>query len=350
MQSKEWPKTEFTERARVEIPLIQAPMAGATPPELVIAVSKIGGVGSLGAALMQPDDLRKAIHRIREETRRPFNVNLFIPTPVKGPVHIDAFVKHLKQYERELGFEVSTEMPHPPSFEKQVEVLLQEEVPIFSFTFGIPPLSIIREFQKKNALVIGTATHVNEALALQEAGVDFIVLQGNEAGGHRGTFMEDSYSPTMELLKQAKEQIKKPLIAAGGIMHGKEIKAAIQAGAAAVQMGTAFLTCTESGAHPAYKKALLEWKKRRTLLTRAFTGKWARAIENRFIKEMGETEIPPFPITQALTNPMRKAATSAQNTEFMSLWAGEHFPMCNEGSAQEIIAKLSLEISLVKIH
>lgn len=341
----EWPKTEFTERAGVTLPLIQAPMAGITTPELVAAVSKAGGVGSLGAAMMQPDDIRKAIHRIRELTRRPFNVNLFIPRHPHGMIAYEAFLKHLKQYESEVGFATSTELNPPPSFEKQVEVLLQEEVPIFSFTFGIPPIHVIRDFEKRGALVIGTATHVKEALALQEAGVDFIVAQGVEAGGHRGTFLEDALHPTLQLLKEIKAQVKKPLIAAGGLMHGKEILSALKAGAAAVQMGTAFITCTESGAHPAYKKALLEWKNRNTVLTKAFTGKWARAVENRFTQEIDDVEIPPFPIAQSLTGPMRKAAAAAHNAEFMSLWAGEHFRLCKAGTAQELIAKLTLEIS-----
>ncbi len=343
--NREWPKTAFTQRGRVSLPLIQAPMAGGiTTPELVAAVSKAGGVGSLGAALMQPEEIRKAIHRIRELTRRPFNVNLFSAPPLHEMANCDPFLHHLKKYEGELGFTVSTELLLLPPFEKQVEALLQEEIPIFSFTFGIPPIGIIREFQKRNTLVIGTATHVKEAFALQEAGVDFIVAQGKEAGGHRGTFLEDALLPTLQLVQECKSQVKKPCIAAGGIMHGKEIAAALKAGAVAVQMGTAFLTCAESGAHPAYKKALLEWKKRKTILTRAFTGKWARAIENRFLREIGQVEIPPYPIARSLMNPLQKAAAKGHNAEFMSLWAGEHFPFCEAGSAQEWIAKISLEL------
>jgi len=334
-------KTEFTKRTGISLPLIQAPMAGVTTPELVAAVSNAGGLGSLGAALMQPDELRKTIHRIRELTQRPFNVNLFIPSPhQREPIVYEPFLQHLKQYESELGFGVSRELSPPPPFEKQIEVLLQEKVPIFSFTFGIPPLSILQDFQKRNILVIGTATHVKEALALQEAGVDFIVVQGKEAGGHRGTFLEDSLLPTLQLIKEIRSHVKKPLIAAGGIMEKKDILAALNAGAAAVQMGTAFITCAESSAHPAYKKALLEWKGRNTVLTKAFTGKEARAIENRFTQEIGDVEIPPFPIAQSLTGPMRKAATAAHNPEFMSLWAGEKFRFCHSGTAQELIRAL----------
>jgi nitronate monooxygenase len=337
--------TEFTERAHVALPLIQAPMAGGiTTPELVAAVSKAGAVGSLGAAMMQPDELRKAIHRIREMTRRPFNVNLFAIAPLHKPVSYEPFLEHLKKYEKELKFTASTELHQPPSFEAQVEVLLKEAVPIFSFTFGIAPLSVIRDFHRQGALVIGTATHLNEALALQEAGVDFIVVQGKEAGGHRGTFLEDALLPTLDLVKQIHAQVKKPLIASGGIMHPNEVRLALKAGAAAVQAGTAFITCHESGASPAYKKALLEWKSRGTVLTSAFTGRRARAVQNRFIQELGDIEVPAFPIAQSLTAPMRKAATAAGNAEFMSLWAGEHYHLCNNHTAAELVAHLTSNI------
>ncbi|HSX25692.1 MAG TPA: nitronate monooxygenase [Chlamydiales bacterium] len=345
-----WPQTLFTEKVRCALPLIQAPMAGVTSPELVAAVSKTGAVGSLGAAMMEPEEIRKAIRQIRELTRRPFNVNLFFYSLPHQVVPFESFLKQLKHYEKEVGFSASMELKPPPSFDKQVAVLLEERVPIFSFTFGIPPVSVIRDFHRHQAIVIGTATHPKEALALQEMGVDFIVCQGKEAGGHRGTFLGsamESLSPTFELLQETKESIKRPLIAAGGIMDGKSIRKAFEMGAEAVQMGTAFLTCHESGAHPVYKKALLEWKNRKTELTRAFTGRLARAIENRFMLDMAplEKEIPPYPIAQSLTAPMRKAAAAIENGEFMALYAGEHFSSCQSLSAQELIARLTLELS-----
>lgn len=347
--NSQWPRTEFTEKARVALPLIQAPMAGSTTPELVAAVSNAGGVGSLGAALMTPEEIRKAVRKVRELTRRPFNVNLFFYSMPHEVLPLEPYLKRLKSYEKEVGFSASLELSSPSTFEKQIEVLLEEEIPIFSFTFGIPPISIIREFKKRNALVIGTATHPREAKSLQEMGVDFIVCQGKEAGGHRGTFLgsvPESLIPTLELIQQAKEEVKKPLIASGGIMNGKQIREALEFGASAVQMGTIFLTSAESGAHPVYKRALLEWKDRKTELTRAFTGRYARAVENRFINEMApyESDIPPYPIAQGLTKPMRKAAEETENPEFMSLWAGEGFPACETLTAQEILARLTLEL------
>lgn len=345
-----WPQTSFTERLGISLPLIQAPMAGGiTTPELVAAVCKSGGVGSLAAGLMEPDEIRKAIRRIRELTRRPFNVNLFYFSMPHEVFPFDPFLKRMKEFEKEVGFSASLELELPPSFEKQAAILLEEEVPIFSFTFGIPPLALIREFKKKNTIILGTATHPREAVALQEMGIDFIVAQGKEAGGHRGTFLgpvHESLIPTLQLVTQIQEKVKKPLIAAGGIMSGGEILAAIEAGASAVQLGTAFLASQESGAPPIYKRALLEWKSRQTELTRAFTGRWGRAIVNRFIQEIApfEPDIPPYPIAQSLTRPMRVAALETENPEFMSLWAGEKFSECQELTAQEIIARFTLEM------
>jgi nitronate monooxygenase len=244
---------------------------------------------------------------------------------------------------------MNMEIDPAPSFEKQAAVLLEEEIPIFSFTFGIPTLATLKEFHRKGTVILGTATHSAEILALQEAGVDFIVCQGKEAGGHRGTFIgstQEGLVPTLELIHQGIEISKKPLVAAGGIMSGKQIHAALHAGASAVQMGTVFLCCAESGAEPTYKKALLKWKTRKTVLSKAFTGKWARCIENRFIHQtatLGE-EIPPYPIAESLTAPLREAALAADNPEFMAIYAGEGFPHCEFFTAQELIARLTLEL------
>lgn len=345
-----WLQTELTSRLKIRIPLIQAPMAGGiTTPDLVSSVSETGALGSLGAAIMQPEDMRKAIRQIRDLTENPFNVNLFVLPHEQEKGHTDAFIKHVKSYEAEVGFELSTALPPPPSFEKQVAVILDEKVPVFSFTFGIPAPSIIREMQKHHIIVIGTATHLQEALALQEVGVDFIVCQGKEAGGHRGTFIgsyEDALIPTKELLLQVHGKVKIPIIAAGGIMNGKAISEMLKAGACGVQMGTAFIACPESGAPNAYKKALLEWKSRKTILTKAWSGKWARAIENRFLREMEsyKQEIPPYPITQGLTAQMRKAAASHGNAEFLSLWAGENFKEARAMSVSATIRTLSSEL------
>lgn len=349
MTSYSWPQTEFTKRLGCSIPLIQAPMAGgATTPELVAAVSNIGAVGSFAAGMLPPEELRKKIREIRHLTRRPFNVNLQLMEMPRQTISI-AYIEKLKEYERPVGFALSMEMEPLASLEKQAAVLLEEEIPIVSFVFGLLPLALIKEFHKKNAIVLGTATHPAEALALQESGVDFIICQGKEAGGHRGTFIGqvgDGLIPTTELIHAVKSQCKKPVIAAGGMMTGKHIRSALHAGASAVQMGTAFLCCHESGLDPSYKKALLHEKKRKTVLSRAYSGKWARCIENQFIKEMAsiESDIPSYPLAQFLTKPLRNAAIASNNPEFMCLYAGEHFPECESLTAQELIARLTLEL------
>ncbi len=349
MTSPSWPKTEFASRLKVAIPLIQAPMAGgATTPELVAAVSNTGAVGSLAAGMMQPEELRKKIREIRRLTRRPFNVNLQIMETPRQTISI-AFIEKLKEYERSVGFALSMELETLANLEKQASVLLEEEIPIVSFVFGLLPPSILKEFHKKQAVVLGTATHPKEALALQEAGVDYIVCQGREAGGHRGTFMggvSEGVIPTLELINAVRGEVKKPLIASGGIMNGKQVRAALHAGAEAVQMGTAFLCCTESGLDPACKNALLQEKERKTVLSRAYSGKWARCVENQFTREMAsiESDIPPYPLAQFLTKPLRKAAIASDNLDFIQLYAGEHFRECEPLAAQELIARLTLEI------
>ena len=232
--------------------------------------------------------------------------------------------------------------PSPPfSFEEQVEVILQEGVPVFSFTFGILPRSLISRFQQSGTLVYGTATTPEEAEELEKLGVDAIVCQGQEAGGHRGNFSSDDplYSLST-LLMLIKERVETPLIAAGGIMNGSSVAAAFLLGAEAVQMGTAFITTTESGAPPAYKEALLKRSGPPTVLTKAFTGKLARAVMNPFIKEFEGGSVPPYPIQHFLTHPLRTLAAREGCSDLIALWAGQGYPLCRALSAKELIDEL----------
>lgn len=339
----------------IKHPIIQAPMAGVTTPELVAAASNAGGLGSLGAALMKPEEIRTAIKKIRNLTSKPFNINLFAPTPKPETASTDFFLKQLKSYQNEIGFH----LPDQPSlsaqpFEEQAAVLLEEKIPIFSFTFGIPAKKLIQEFKDKKITIIGTATHLTEAVELEKAGVDYIVCQGKEAGGHRGTFIgtfSDGLISAIELVRNLQGKISVPLIASGGIMTGMQIVEHLKAGASAVQLGTVFIVSHESMAPEAYKKALLEWKNHSTILTRAFSGRWARSVANRYCCDMApfENEIPPFPIAQAFTMPMRQAAAKAMNPDFMSLWAGTEFKHCKSGSAGAIIHQLIAEMEEVKL-
>lgn len=335
----------FASRLGLRFPLIQAPMAGGyTTVELIAAVCNAKALGSLGAAFLKPDEIRQTVRKIKEKTERPFNVNLFAIKPLSETVDTGKFRHLLEKYQSEFPFEIGS-LSQLPSYELQIEALLREKIAVFSFTFGIPEEEMIREFQKQGTYVIGTATHCEEVQALEEMGVDVIVCQGKEAGGHRGTFIGDfkkALIPTFELLSNAKSKTKIPLIASGGIMEKSDVLKALHKGASGVQMGTAFLTCYESGGSQLSKQMILKWRERKAVLTRAFSGRWARGIENRYIQEMvsHEKEIPPYPIPHFMTQPMRKAAAFAEKPEFLSIWAGENFRLCKEQTAKELIESL----------
>ncbi len=346
-----WNKTKLTELIGLQYPIIQAPMAGgATTANLVAAVANAGCLGSLGAGYLAPDEISKTIKQIRELTQRVFAVNLFVPEPhVATKDQMRTACDAINQCALELNIETQPiEGPYAPSFENQIAMLLREKVPVVSFTFGIPGADIIQKFKANGTVIIGTATTLAEATALQEAGVDAIVAQSSEAGGHRGTFLdsaEGALVPLSKLLQQLIGKISLPVIASGGIMNGKKIAAVMISGAAAVQMGTAFLTCAESGIHPKYKHILLEQKQDNTTLTRAFSGKMARGINNQFIQCMqSKTDaILDYPIQNALTKIMRAKAKEVNAVEFMSLWAGQSAALCRDVSAKELINQLISE-------
>lgn len=337
------------------IPIIQAPMAGGiSTPELIAAVSNTGALGSLGAGYMTPDEIRSAIKKIKLLTDKPFNVNLFIPEKSDAVYDLSPMKKLLTPLWQELSDDpFETTLPLSPSFDEQVQVLLEEKVPIFSFTFGIPSSSIIGLFKRQGILVCGTATTPDEAEQLEAAGVDAIVCQGQEAGGHRGNF--SSYDPLyglLSLLTLTKQRVKTPLIAAGGIMDGRSAAATFLMGACAAQLGTAFLTTTESGASPTYKEALLKKPHLPTTLSKAFTGKVARVIINSFTKQFDGHPIPPYPIQHALTRKLRSLAAQKKLPELMSLFAGQSYPFCRPISAVDLIQQIVKELialSLPKI-
>lgn len=324
-------------------PIIQAPMAGgSTTPELVSAVSNAGGLGSFAAGYLSPEEIHNNIRQIRKLTHKPFGVNLFIPEK------FTATAEEIKKAYAEirlacLELNIPNESPLPPyaqSFEKQIQVILDEKVPVFSFTFGTLDLRWIEALKKNKIIVIGTATSSEEAKQLEENGVDMIVAQSASAGGHRGTFIgkaEDSLFSLDELIPAIQKQVKIPIIAAGGIMNSADLRNALDLGAGCVQIGTAFLTCLESGISEAYKKVLLNQKTDSTVLTRVFSGKFARGIRNKFIDNMQNKLILDYPIQNALTTPMRKIAKEKNNTEYMSLWAGQRVSQCKNLSAQALI-------------
>jgi nitronate monooxygenase len=350
-----WSETRITQVLGIRYPIIQAPMAGGvTTPQLVAAVSQAGGLGSIGGAYMAPGDLRTAIRMVRGLTNRPFAVNLFTPESiVDAPEEIAQSQALLQRYRDELGI---ASMPGPtryaPPFDEQIAVVIEERVPVFSFTFGIPDTKWLRELKQTGVTLIGTATTVHEAIELEAYGIDMIVGQGSEAGAHRGTFLSqasDAMIGTLALIPQIADRVRVPVIAAGGIMDGRGIVAALALGAEGVQMGTAFLGCPESGASSAYKDAVLNTEYDQTAITRAFSGKAARGIKNRFMLEMEthESSIPSFPIQNALTRDIRQAAAKQGRAEFLSLWAGQAASMSRARPAGQLIEELVGEVTSV---
>jgi nitronate monooxygenase len=337
--------TRFTRILGIRHPIVQAPMAGGpTTPGLVAAVSNAGGLGSLGAAYLAPEKLREGVREIRALTEGPFGINLFVTSPFEAdPGRIRRANALLEPYRDELGVEPPGEVASfEESFEDQLEVVLEERVPVFSFTFGVPSRTRLRELRDAGITTVGTATTVREGVRLQEEGVDAVVAQGSEAGGHRGTFLGDhgdALIGTMALVPQMVDALSVPVIASGGIMDGRGLAAALILGAEAVQMGTAFLASEESGAHPAFKRAVLEAAEDETALTRAFSGRAARGIKNRFLIEVGEheDELAPFPVQNALTRDVRAAAQKQDRPEFMSLWAGQAARLARAAPAAEVV-------------
>ncbi|WP_342415562.1 DUF561 domain-containing protein [Paenibacillus sp. FSL R10-2782] len=334
-------ETELTRILKIQYPIFLAPMAGGpTTPELVAAISNAGGLGNLGAGYLTPEQLRSMIREIKQLTVQPFGVNLFVPEQlVESEETIGQMADHLNIYRVELGIAQNPAIQkYSESFEEQVQVLLDEEIPVFSFTFGIPPQDVIQTMKQRGTIVIGTATTIEEAKQLEAAGVDAIVAQGSEAGGHRGTFLKsvsDTQIGTMALIPQIVDHVTIPVIASGGIMDGRGLVASLALGAAAVQMGTAFLACPESGAHTTYKQKILSENEDCTEITRVYSGKAARGIRTEFMNDMHRYpgKIPAYPIQNAMTRDIRQAAAKANNSEYMSLWAGQGLRLATDRSA-----------------
>lgn len=332
----------------IQIPIIQAPMGGGPgTPALAAAVSNAGGLGSLAGAYLTPMQITDEIEKTRALTTRPINVNLFA-----GGYHSEVdrdpapILELMAGIHEELAI-APPALPAVPSdpFLAQMEAVFATRPAVFSFTFGIPPAEIMRRLRHEQIFVIGTATSVDEAVQLADAGVDAVVAQGAEAGAHRGTFLEDAMLPTLDLVRAIAARIPLPLIASGGIMNGHDIADALSAGAAAVQMGTAFLLCPEAGTSDAYRRALE--KGGRTVITRAYSGRRARGIANRFIDEVGERDalILPFPIQNSLTRPMRAASAKAGKPDYLSLWAGTGVARIRVLPAAALITTLMKELA-----
>lgn len=346
-------QNNLTELLHINYPIIQAPMAGGiTTTKLVTEVSNAGGLGMIGAGYMTPDKMRAQIREVKQVSSDSFGVNLFIP----GEFHVTEEELNrantiLHPIFEELNVQVNRpdRLPNQQDqiniFKEQVHVLIEEKVPVCSFTFGIPSEDVIASLKAAGVTLIGTATTVREAIENEKAGMDIVVVQGSEAGGHRGGFNKEegeNLIGLMALIPQVADRVTVPVVAAGGIMDGRGVVASLCLGAKGVQMGTAFLTCEESGAKEIYKEAILKTGEDQTVLTRSFSGKLARGINNRFITAMQEHEIdlPDFPVQNALTQYIRKTAGAQNNPDYMSLWSGQSPRLAKRATASELIKKI----------
>jgi nitronate monooxygenase len=324
---------------------------GVTTPLLASAVSNAGALGSLAASLLPPDVMRLQIQQIKQLTDQPFLVNLFVQrTPQPTNDELQRAVRLLQPVWSALGWH---DLPLPSKwcedFESQFEVLLEARPAAASFTFDILTIDYVRRLHAAGIFVIGTVTTVAEGLAWQQAGADAVVVSGIESGGHRGTFIGEQTAATLtlaELLPQMARQLRIPLIAAGGVMDGADIAAALSNGAAAVQMGTAFLVSAESGAHPLHKQRLLEAGEQATQLTRSFSGRYARGLKNRFMSLMAEveTQVPAYPVQNALTAAIRAEGAKNGDADWMSLWAGAQVHRARAMSVVQLVDTLMAEL------
>lgn len=343
--------TPLTRLLNIAHPIIQAPMAGgATTVELVAAAAEAEVLGSLGAAYLSPTQIISTAAAIRARTSNPFAINLFAPVPPQAMMgDAQRMLALMARHCAALGIEAPA-MPtaQPEPFFDQIEAVLQVRPAVFSFTFGTLPEGVLARCRALGITTIGAVTTVREALALEQAGVDAVVALGAEAGGHRATFIESfeaSMIGTMALVPQIVDAVAVPVIASGGIMDGRGIAAALMLGAQAVQMGTAFLTTQESGIADIYKNAIVAARAEQTRVTRAFSGRPARGISNAFMDEADAIagDILPYPLQNALTRPMRTAGGQQNNTEVLSLWAGQGAPLARRESATALIERLIRE-------
>ncbi|WP_299195460.1 nitronate monooxygenase [uncultured Amphritea sp.] len=339
---------DITQLFGIQLPLIQAPMAGAQDAALAIAVSNAGGLGSLPCAMLSPEQLRSELDTIRAATDKPVNLNFFAHTPpVANPQREQQWRKQLQPYYQQFGIDPET-IPAGPGrnpFDSEMAAVIEQYRPaVVSFHFGLPAPELLDRVRNSGCKILSSATTVAEALWLEQQGVDGIIAQGIEAGGHRGFFLNRDLhcqSGTMALLPQILAATRLPVIAAGGIADRRGIRGALAMGAAGVQLGTAFLLCDESRISEIHRQALQE-PNTPTALTNIFSGGAARGIVNRVMAELGPIAplAPEFPLATASIAPLRAAAEQQQSGDFSPLWSGQNRSGCRSLPAAELITDL----------
>ena len=339
-----------TARLGIAHPIVQGPFGGGlSTVELATTVSNLGGLGSFGAHVLEPDELLRIDAQLRAATDRPYALNLWVSDHDSGGDDFGeaAFARAWRIFAPWFD-ELGLPRPAPPErghpvFVDQVEALLEARPPVFSFVFGIPSAWILAECRRRDIVTIGAATTPAEARALDAAGVDLIVATGAEAGGHRPSFLasaEDSLYGTFALVQLASAQVSAPVIAAGGIADARGVRAALALGAQAVQVGTAFLACEESGTTPAHRQALFAPDAEHSVLTRSFTGRLARGLRNRWTDTLGSAAVPPFPVTAWFVGQLRAQALAQGRTDLISLWGGQIAPRLQHHRAADLMREL----------
>jgi nitronate monooxygenase len=349
-----WPTTRLGDELGIAYPIIQAPMASITTAPIVAAVCAAGGLGSLGSSVMSPERIASEVTRVRAATQAPFALNFFLHRPPRiDQAVFERMRQRLEPYRSELGVAELASHPVPPPFDDDMlERVLALAPAVVSFHFGVPSERALDALRAARIRVLASATNVDEARALDEAGVDAIVAQGAEAGGHRGTFDPDSTHGeigTLALVPQIVDAVSVPVIAAGGIADGRGIAAVLTLGAQAAQLGTAFLACPEAEVEPLYRRTLLEPRAAHTRVTRLYTGRPARAIVTRYMEELRDEEgrTPDYPLQRVFSSQLAQAATAQGSPEFSSLWAGQAARLARALPAADLLRKLVEETDAV---
>jgi nitronate monooxygenase len=350
-----WSDRRLLDLFGIDHPIIQAPMAGFTPPAMVVAVSEAGGLGSLGSAAARADSLRTDLQIVRQGTGRAYNVNFFVHAEPKRDAEGESrWHERLAPYYREFGLSPPGQAaPVIEPFDAALcDVVLEFKPRVVSFHFGLPAPSLTQRLKDAGIVIVSSATTAQEARWLEVHGADAVIAQGAEAGGHRGMFLVDDIAcqaGTMALVPQVVDAVKIPVIAAGGIGDGRGIAAALALGAAGVQMGTAFLLTPEARTPPVLRAALKQAHDGSTALTNLFTGRPARAIVNRYVREVGpiSSDAPSFPMAANAAQPLRVAAEARGSSEFTPLWSGQAASLAREMPAGQLIATLVEETEAV---
>jgi nitronate monooxygenase len=347
-----WPNNRILDLFGIQLPIIQAPMAGPVLSDMVIAVSEAGGLGSLPCALLTAEQAHGELETIRRHTSRPINVNFFCHQPPQSnPDRERMWRQRLDTYFVELGLDPNTPVPssnRAPFDEKMCDLVLEFHPEVISFHFGLPDKHLLARVKSTGAKILSSATSVDEARWLEDHGCDAIVAQGYEAGGHRGVFLTQDISTqvgTMALVPQVVDAVKVPVIASGGIADARGIVASFALGAAAVQIGTAYMLCPEAKITPMHRQALRNAKDNHTVLTNVFTGRPARGIVNRVVREVGPMSdlAPEFPLAAAALAPLRSKSENAGSSDFTPLWSGQAARLSRELPAAELTRRLAAE-------